>query len=76
MYRKIIALDHVDIVLEQDDIDYLKKRACECLEQMSKEKNPEEKKRLWLLFNSYNDLYEENRGHVGVVAVFVRTKRG
>lgn len=59
MHAKILASE---IELIQDDIDYLKTRACECLRQMQETKIEEEKKRLWCMFEWYNELYKENKG--------------
>ena len=50
MISKIISLE---IRITQDDIDYLARRAFECLKKMLKEKNPEEHKRLTQLFWAY-----------------------
>ena len=56
--KKIIS---IPLGITQDDIDYLKRRACECLCLFHKEKNIEEKKRLWILFDAYNGFYETNK---------------
>lgn len=61
MLKKIIS---ITVEITQDDIDYLKMRACKTLELFCKEKNPEEKKRLWILFDSYNGFYEANKNRV------------
>lgn len=53
------------IILTQDDIDYLKHRASECLANVSKEKSQHEKIRQWRLYNAYYELWEANKDNVG-----------
>lgn len=61
MFKKVVALE---IKLVQDDIDYLRHRAAKCLQEMGITKSLHEKKKLWQLFNAYNDLYEQNKDKV------------
>lgn len=57
----LILRKHIAIKLVQDDIDWLKERACKCLKDFSETKIHEEKVRLWCMFEWYNALYEENK---------------
>lgn len=58
MLQKVVS---VSVEITQDDIDYLKRRACESLVRMRDAKCLKEKVRQWKLFVAYNGFYEANK---------------
>lgn len=61
MLKKVVSLE---IKLVQEDIDYLKSKASEYLQKMGQTNSLHKKKRYWILYNAYWDLFEQNKDRI------------